>query len=30
MEYLFAHDYRHQLNEVERYFKAGMLNRGPK
>ena len=29
MEYLFAHDYRHQLNEVERYFKAGMLKPWP-
>lgn len=29
MEYLFARDYRHQLSDVERTFKAGMLKSWP-
>lgn len=29
MEYLFAQDYRHQLNDVERRFKTGMLKSWP-
>lgn len=29
MEYLFARDYRHQLNDVDRSFKTGMLKSWP-